>query len=373
MVGQVVQWIMGIILVERGVIVSGEMLARVLPQMTARVQATGIADPDLRRLYAAMYQAFRRRRSLLLLNLESQVKMEELPWVAALEPFRGSSLSIRELVKQTLTEVTALAITSFPQAILPNKLLQELRALAQRAHLDLPLVDEVAADIFMGRFSGKYLQAAQRAADVIEGSLYATYYGIYPDVVRRIRVGRQRKGRSPRRHPSVDPFAQLCSSRAGVTYKGWNPAINGMIIEQQQILTTQNLAVLFAALDLTTTLQGQLADLAQRCFAWICRRLQFKADSWHAGLIAVKNAAYAWRQMIFFLSLLPEDEMQGFLAWAEAHLGAQRADFQSRFAPALRGLALAAEGRSLDGWGAKRQQAKRFLGWSNKGHWLLGS
>jgi hypothetical protein len=87
-------------------------------------------------------------------------------------------------------------------------------------------------------------------------------------------------------------------------------------------------AVFQLAKALTTTLKGQLADLAQRCLAWICWRLQVKADTWHAGLIAVKNVAYAWRQMVFFLSLLPEDEMQGFLAWAEAHLGEQRLDFR---------------------------------------------
>src|SRR5262249_35710066 len=80
------------ILVERGLITSGETLARCLPQMTSGIRAVGITEPTLRQLYAAIYRAFRRRRSLLLLNLEKQVQIEELPWVAAIERFRSDNL-----------------------------------------------------------------------------------------------------------------------------------------------------------------------------------------------------------------------------------------------------------------------------------------
>ena len=69
------------VLIERGLITSGETLARVLPQMISGIRSAGIADPALRQLYAAIYRAFRQRRSLLLLNLEKQVQIEELPWV----------------------------------------------------------------------------------------------------------------------------------------------------------------------------------------------------------------------------------------------------------------------------------------------------
>jgi hypothetical protein len=104
-------------LVRRGVIGSAETLARVLPQMTSRIRAAGIADPDLRRLYAAVYTSFRRRRSLLLLNLESQVRLEELPWVSAIDAFRTDSPDAKEIGRRTLREVAALAVGSFPQTI----------------------------------------------------------------------------------------------------------------------------------------------------------------------------------------------------------------------------------------------------------------
>lgn len=346
-------------LVERGLITSGETLARVLPQMTSGLRAAGITEATLRQLYAAIYRAFRRRRSLLLLNLEKQVRIEELPWVASIDRFRSESLSSRELAKQTLEEVTILTLKSFPHVILPNKLLQELRALVKGAQLAIPLVDELAADIFMGQFSEKFVESARRAADLLDGSLYTTYFDIDYREVRGLR--NWKKG-------SPDDLAELCSLRAGVPLGTWDPASNGMIIEQQQILTTQNLAALFTGLDLATALHGELDEMARQCFRWICRRQQVKIGNSHDGLIVLKNTAYAWRQMIFFLALLSERDVADFLGWAEEHLSAQGEGFRKRFRPALRGLRLAAEGSSIDD---DSTEARRFLGWSNTKHWLM--
>jgi hypothetical protein len=172
--------------------------------------------------------------------------------------------------------------------------------------------------------------------------------------------------------PSSDSLAQLCAERAGVPLPSWSPAslllgtwspaTNGMIIEQQQILTTQNLAALFAALDLRTALSPELPDMARRCFEWICKRQQVRIDDRHAKLVMLKNTAYAWRQMIFFLALLPQAEVDDFAAWADAHLAAQSPGFQERFGPALAGLRAAAAGR---------RDGKPFLGWSRERHWLI--
>jgi hypothetical protein len=361
------------VLVERGLITSGEGLARVLRQMISEIRSAGLSDPMLRRLYAAIYRAFRRRRSLLLLNLEKQIEIEELPWVAAIDRFRDENLSSCEQAKQTLHEVTVLTITSFPHAILPNKLLQELRALAKGADLTIPLVDEVAADIFMGRFSGKFLESAKRAADLLDRSLYATYYGIDYEEIRRIPEANPTNQTSFLKTRGTEPegFVQLCASRAGVPLGTWNPTTNGMIIEQQQILTTQNLAPLFASLDLIDVLRDQLVDLAKLCFRWICKRHQMKTDKWHARLIMIKNTAYAWRQMVFFLALLPDRSVADLLVWAEDHFSDQSEEFRIRFRPALKGLVIAADGGSIDNDSARRQDVRRVLGWSKERHWLL--
>ncbi len=140
-----------------------------------------------------------------------------------------------------------------------------------------------------------------------------------------------------------------------------------MIIEQQQILTTQNLAALFLELGLKDILGMQLPEMAKVCFQWVCERQQMKIDQAHARLVRVKNTAYAWRQMIFFLALLSGTEQTNFLEWAASYFEKQSEAFQSRFRPAFEGLILAAKGLSID----NAAGARRFLGWSKSRHWLL--
>ncbi|QYN32177.1 hypothetical protein K1T35_26605 [Pseudonocardia sp. DSM 110487] len=134
-------------LVERDLITSGEVLATLVPQMTAGLAAASFADARLGTLYAQCYAAFRRRRSLMLLNLEHQIRFEELPWIAALEPLRTRQPDTAAPAREALRRTTLLALHAFPQAILPNPLVRELGTLANRAQLPMPLVEEVAADI----------------------------------------------------------------------------------------------------------------------------------------------------------------------------------------------------------------------------------
>jgi hypothetical protein len=355
-------------LVDAGVIRSAETLAEVLPQITAGIRALGIRDADLRRLYASVYRAFRRRRSLLLFNLEHQVEIEELPWVASMEKFRDDDLGAKEASRQALADVSMLTITSFPQAIVPNKMLQELRALAKGAELDLPIVDELAADIFMGTFTGKFVRAAKVAAELLDGSLYANYYGIDCSTVLGLSEPSEKRGLF--RRVRKDEFAEFVTERAGVRAGGWDVAVNGMLIEQQQILTTQNLAVLTAGLDLRSKLASRADDLARTCYRWICRRLQANATNYHDHLIALKNSAYAWRQMVFFLSLLSDDDQSSFIRWAGEQLGDQPAAFRARFAPAVVGLRAASEDGIAPPKGPGDAGAK-FLGWTKERHWLM--
>jgi hypothetical protein len=345
-------------LVALGVISSGEVLAEVLPQITAQVTAEGIADPALGRLHGAVYESFRDRRSLLLLNLERQVSLGELPWVSATAPFRGGALGAPERSRQALVRVAALAISSFPQTILPNPLLQELRALAQGAGLDIPLVEELAADIFMGQFSPKFLEAARLAAGLLEGTLYERYYDLDFAGVRGL--------------TSPAGLAALCERLAGVDRGSWSVARNGAILEQQQIITTHNLAALFQKLDLASALRGGLPELAQRGFTWACRLLLVQTDDHRARLQHIKNAAYALRQSVFFVSLCDRGEVASFVEWAGQHVDKQGEAFAKTFAPALRGLRLAAGGKRLTAEAQRAGEARKLLGWAVGGrHWLM--
>lgn len=368
------------LLVERGLISSGEVLAQVLPQISSGVRSAGILDTALRSVYAATYRAFRNRRSLLLLNLQHQVQIEELPWVAAIERYRSVDLAGADSAAQTLKEVTLLYLNAFPHVIFPNKLLQELRALAQGAKLDIPLVDELAVDIFMGQFSGKFLAAAKIAGKLLNQSLYAHYYGIdyaklddglnvreLPDVPAKAKPNWYCALKKHR----VDDFATLCANRAGVTLGSFHTTTNGMIIEQQQILTTQNLASLLVGLDLVASIQPHLAGMAKQCLEWICQRHRMKIDGWHTELIVIKNTAYAWRQMVFFLSLLPKTEQVEFMCEADTYLASQPTRVQQRLQPVLRGLQLASEGVSPRGLGQQGADGRCFLAWSRDKHWML--
>ena len=355
-------------LIERRLVTSAEVLAKILPQLSSQAQAASIPDPALRRLYAALYRAFRRRRSVILFDLGRQVQLKDLPWIAAIERFRHNDPASRKLALQTLKMAVAATLTAFPWSIIPNKLVKELRALARGAARDIPLINELAADIFVGKFSEEFLKSARATADFLDGSLYATYYGIEFDEIRRIsteRRGGQETGSEP------DDFARLCAARAGVSLGGWSPAGNGMIIEQQQVLTTQNLAPLFAALNLTERLRGQLGEMARQCFEWICKRLPTREGGRRARLLRLKQTAYAWRQMVFFLALLPESEVARFLLWAKRHLSEQGNDFRNRFRPAFAGLEIAANGGTIESDGGEESEARVFLGWATGRHWLV--
>jgi hypothetical protein len=165
-------------LVDRQVIGSAEVLAAVVPQITAQVLAAALDDPRLSRLYGQAYAAFRRRRSLMLLNLEHQVRFGELPWIAALQPFRADSADTAGAARRALAEVTFLAVRGFPQTILPNPLISEMDALAAQACLALPLTEEIAADIFTGTFTSKWDAAAAAASGLLDWTLYARYYDL---------------------------------------------------------------------------------------------------------------------------------------------------------------------------------------------------
>lgn len=357
-------------LIRRKIIKSADTLAIVLPQVVGNLRAAGMGDATLRNLYAAIYRAFRKRRSLLLLNFENQVKLEELPWIKAIDSRRSHQLGDQEAAMEAARRIARITLESFPFAIVPNKLLQEFRAVAASAKLQMPLVDELAVDIFMGGFTDKFVHAAQDAAELFQGTLYETYYQIDFDEIKAIRVsGKVRKRFRGWATPIVnEAFGKICRRRAPQSGKGSWVAVNGTVIEQQQILTTQNVATLLKRLQLVTELREQYAELAAQCFRWVCTTLQIDDSIHHARLIKLKNSAYAWRQMICFLSLASHQEMLEFSRWAMSHLAEQSSDFQFRFKPAVEGLRDAIQAsvssRTLP---ASHQP---FVGWSAGKHWF---
>ncbi|WP_405864357.1 hypothetical protein OG407_38225 [Streptomyces sp. NBC_01515] len=372
-------------LVERGVVPSAEVLAQLVPQLVAETTARSYDDKALRTLMAANYRAFRTRRSLLLLNLERQVRIEELPWVRAVAAQRGDGTAEAALLLRQLGE---LAVRGFPGTILPNPLVRELGVLARQSELGAPLVEELAADIFMDAFGPKFLVAAGIAGELLGGSLYERYYGIDYAAIRELAIaegtvhagelaGRSDKaGAGPRTSPG---FARLCAERAaaassapagpksGSSSGSW-VAANGKVIEQSQILTTHNLATLVHRVGIAP--EPGWADLARRCFGTVCRlTARVQRTPWPYSTI--KDAAYAWRQLVFHLSLCTAAEQRRVLDDLDVAAARHAPHVTARLAPALAGLRLVADGGAFAPDGTvDGGRARRLLGWTTDGHWL---
>ena len=346
-----------------GRISSSEVFAKTLPQLTGPAMAKRFDDAHARRLYSATYRAFKQRRSLLLLGLQHQVRFQELPWVSAMESLSDRRAS--EPAHALLASFTTLAFETFPQAITPNKLVSELSTLAKVAFdAPLPLVEELASDIFMGTFTEKFLKAAQTAARVLgEDSVYARYYGIPYARIQAMRASEVTYGK-----PTSAAFDALCEELADAP-PGNARARNGMVIEQASILTTHNLAVLTDALNL----ELPFAFLAMRVFNDVLDMLELKVlpenTPHRTRMKSTKNLAFAWRQMLFFLSRANGDEVTQFSTDAHALLMERSALAQKRFMPVMRGLDVVLEGGTLTRWDAN---APRLLGWSTTRSALLG-
>jgi hypothetical protein len=256
--------------------------------------------------------------------------------------------------RASLVRVVELVLTSWPERPLRSGLIAAIRTAAARSGVNLPLVDDAPADKFIREPTEDGLHAAQRAARLLDGTLYAIYYGMPCAEIQRM--------------DDVGAFGALCVKRAGVAGMPRSVARNGMILEQQQILTTHNLAALIGGLGMPPRLAAAIPQLARRAYSAVVRMLQTPVAP-RRTLRNLRDAATAWRQMIFFLSLAPRKVSDVFVVWAGEELAKQPPAFRARFGPAYAGLCLALAGMTPGEHTAPG--ARPFLGWSTSRHWLL--
>lgn len=294
-------------LIDAGVVPSAEVLARLVPRIAATTTAAAYPDEALRTLVAATCLAFRNRRSLLLLDLRHQVRVDELPWVRAIARYRARSEGTRHDALAALRRLGELALDAFPGTAPPNPLVRELVELGREAEVDLPWVEHLAADIFQGRFSPKFSRAAEQAADHLRGSLYARHYALRPG--------------------PVDDLAALCRERAGVS--GWSLAGNHAIIEQAQVLTTHNLVTLVGRVGA----RGDWPALARRAFDTAVR-FAGRVPTSRRPQATAKLARDAWRHTVFFLSEAGSDAPPDWLRDHDGPLAEQAGELLRCYGPA---------------------------------------
>ncbi|RKS08333.1 hypothetical protein DFP74_4029 [Nocardiopsis sp. Huas11] len=340
-------------LVGLGVVTSAEVMAGLVPTLVAEAEATSASDPALSRLLAAHHRAFTRRRSLLLLNLSTQVRPAELPWIHRTLPHRTATEAHHREARDLLLRLGTAVVAHFPDTLVPNPMVSQLNTLSRSAGLHLPLVEELAADIFAGDFSPKFAEAAREAAVLLHDSPYARYYGIDYTEVFGLPDG---PGPRARRGPSA--FAELCRARAGDPGPG--VAGQGMVIEEAQILTTHNLAVMVG---LGVRPDSGWADLARRAHAVTTLMIERLPGADH-----VRRAALAWRQTLFFLSLCSAAEQRDLLVWMGERSPDSPGRARRRLDPLLAGLRQAVDGAPSSECAA----VPRFQGWSPGRHWMLG-
>lgn len=344
------------------VIPSAEVLAELVPDLAAHAVARSASDPALQRLLAATYSAFRRRRSLLLLDLQLQVRFEELPWIEAIADAcrDGSGVAAAQ---RAFDSVLMAVLQAFPGTVVPNALLTELGALARAAGHDLPLVEELAADIFQNDFTAKFPAAARAAANLLTNSAYQDYYDI--DWVEVLALP------DPRKRGAQPEFAALCRRRAG-TLPSQFVVGNGMVIEQQQILTTQNLAVLLSACSLREHVVERSPELVATCARRMVTLARHVPDQPTPRLRLAKDLAYCCRQLLFFASLRHRSEFALRCREVVAVVASAPPGSRALLAPVVAGLEWIAAGQRFAAQSDARCP-RRLLGWSAGPHWLFAT
>jgi hypothetical protein len=355
------------------VVRSSEVLAKCLLPISAETRGKSLENPSLRRLFVECYLSFGARRSLLLLNYNSQVRFEELPWIIAIKDQLQRDADGVNAARDLLAHAVTLTVRYFGANVFPNKLIRELHAIAASAGMNIPLVYELAADIFMGQFTDVFARAALAARPLVAGTLYARYYDVSTDGLRSASMPpvAVKSAISPE-------FSQLIVRRVQAELQGQampkNPVVaNAMHIEQAQIVTTHNIATLIAQLGLHSVLGPQYGGLArqsfERCIQYLTR---LSPTHIRSQMQSAKRAAYAWRHCVLFLSFVSTDEQQEWLRWADARLARASREFVARFMPAMQGLRVCIAGGSFGPGGQMvGASGRRFLGWTNGRHWLL--
>ena len=345
-------------LIGQGIVPSAEVMAGLAPQLTAFEISKDFSDEDLGVLLAETFKAFCRRRSLLLMDLSSQIRFDELPWVKPMIDKRLSSGSYTEAALR----LAAYAIDYFPGVVLPNPLVEQLNALYSLADGRRPFLAELAADIFTGRFTQKYDDAALTAAGILQGSLYDRYYCLgYENIEKRSTKVSGKPGK-PNLSTLLEPAVEEQMAKSGEP-GGSFIVRNGMMIERAQIITTHNLATLVVE---KVKLEHSYNELALLSFAHSCGLITRSIETKKHGagyLHALKNAAYAWRQALFFLSLSPEKSVEETMHKAEdLFLRRLGPDITQSLFNRLK-VSLYSE--------CSFESARPFFGWVSEPHWMF--
>lgn len=134
-------------------------------------------EPDfLRDILVRTMQAFMTRRSIMLLDMDGQVRASEVPWIGVLQRVLKIDEQSRASREKGLAWLLGMSIDAFPHCMVPNETLR----LVRECNPEIPVLEELAVDIFTGHLVPKFGRTCELAAERMgTDSVYCCYYGDY--------------------------------------------------------------------------------------------------------------------------------------------------------------------------------------------------
>ncbi|MGR7002263.1 hypothetical protein ACU686_36650 [Yinghuangia aomiensis] len=148
--------------------------AELVPQLVAATTALAYHDPALRTLTTAVYEGRSPSAGRCCCSTWSTRCVEELkPWVEGrVSKYRRVSSDTAGNARAALTELGTLTVRVVPGTIDAEPAAAGAGFAGAAGRCGAVFTEELAADIFMGTFSAKFLRAAQAAGELLEGTLY---------------------------------------------------------------------------------------------------------------------------------------------------------------------------------------------------------
>lgn len=306
-----------------GLLRSPGMLAKQAVSVVATYNTTAFATEPARTLALHLLTAFLSRRSRLLLNLSSQVRLSELPWYKGLlealpqQPKRDSDEA--KVTRHDNANNAAAVVASNPLARevfrvhlayfagvqLPNPLVKLLRD-----HLGCRgLVKEIAADIFAGAFRSDFGSQARQRKEIL--GPFSPYEVYYEDALVEFpapeNLDRSRNffpgGVNDHNVHSIVTVEDL-GIVAIPGHGRWRSVVeNGIIIERVAVTTTHNLLRLLVALGMDDDAE-LLEAAAGVALARVIAGLQSKSRHYKFLRDESRRSANACRAFMVLVSLL---------------------------------------------------------------------
>lgn len=237
-----------------------------------------------------LYKSFKNMRSLLLLNLESQLKINEIPQYNVLcKVYKRDSKSSNSLILSKL--LLSYYTEWFPGDIMPNRVVKMFYNLLKSEDKNLGLCEEIACDIFQRRFGEKYDTSLNIAKNNMINTLYSEYFEL-DDIYK-----------NPLNLTGLS--LTLKEKYYGNNNAYWTNS-NGQQIHASMVLTTHNLTQLDRFLDNLDVLK-------------VLRNITFKllnllGNNTIASLDC-SQIGHCWRNFMYYVSKCSMCDISKYLNW----------------------------------------------------------